>query len=91
MPKFRKKPVVIEAYEFQNRVGEDTRPQWILDAVEDGVIEFHPNYPRPPHLTIRTLEGEMRADVGDWIISGVKGELYPIKAYIFAQTYEPAE
>ena len=39
-------------------------------------------------LMIRTLEGDMRADLGDWIIRGVKGEVYPCKPDIFAATYE---
>lgn len=92
MPLFRKKPVVIEAYEFQNRVGHDTRPDWIKEAVADGRIVPHNASARgvPMHLTISTLEGEMRADLGDWIIKGVKGELYPCKPDIFAATYEPA-
>lgn len=91
MAKFRKKPVVIEAYEFQNRVGPDSRPEWILDAVKAGVVHFHNSATRPPHLTIATLEGEMRAETGDWIIKGVKGELYPCKPDIFAATYDPVE
>lgn len=41
-------------------------------------------------ISIETLEGTMRADVGDWVICGVKGELYPCKPDIFEQTYEPA-
>lgn len=41
-------------------------------------------------LFIGTLEGAMRADPGDWIIRGVKGELYPCKPDIFEATYEPA-
>lgn len=86
MAKFRKKPVVIEAYEFHNRVGEDTRPQWLLDAVRAGTVWFQGG--RNPYLTIKTLEGEMRADIGDWIIRGVKGELYPCKPDIFEMTYE---
>lgn len=45
----------------------------------------------PEHLEIRTLEGTMRADVGDWIIKGVQGEFYPCKPDIFEATYEPAE
>lgn len=43
-----------------------------------------------PALLIPTLEGEMRAEVGDWIIRGVKGELYPCKPDIFEATYDPA-
>ena len=42
------------------------------------------------HLRIRTLEGTMRAEVGDYIIKGVQGEFYPCKPDIFAATYEEA-
>ena len=42
-------------------------------------------------MDICTLEGTMHADVGDWIITGVKGEMYPCKPDIFEKTYEPAE
>jgi hypothetical protein len=42
------------------------------------------------HLEVRTLEGTMRARVGDWIIRGVYGELYPCREHIFADTYMPA-
>lgn len=41
--------------------------------------------------TIHTLEGDMRAEVGDYIITGVKGEVYPCKPDIFELTYEPVE
>lgn len=41
-------------------------------------------------IEIQTLEGTMRADPGDWIITGVKGERYPCKPDIFAATYEEA-
>ncbi len=40
-------------------------------------------------LVIHTLEGDMKADVGDWIITGVHGEQYPCKPDIFEETYEP--
>jgi hypothetical protein len=89
--KFRKKPVVIEAYELHNRIGTDTRPQWIIDAQAAGTVTFHQPSGAPGWLSIKTLEGTMRAEVGDWIIKGVKGELYPCKPDIFAATYEPAE
>ena len=45
----------------------------------------------PCHMVIRTLEGDMRAEPGDWIITGVKGEQYPCKPDIFAATYEEVE
>ena len=58
MAKFRKKPVIIEAYQTNKE------------------------------LDIPTLEGIMHADIGDWIITGVKGEQYPCKPDVFEQTYE---
>lgn len=89
--KYRKKPVVVEAYEFWNRVGPDNRPAWLLEAVDSGVVTFHQKPNGLSYLTIKTLEGDMRAEFGDWIIQGVKGELYPCKPDIFAATYEAAE
>ena len=59
--KYRKKPVVIEAYQTDKE------------------------------LDIETLEGTMHANVGDYIITGVRGEQYPCKPDIFGQTYEPAD
>lgn len=52
----------------------------VIDAVQTDV-----------ELKIPTLEGEMTASPGDWIITGVKGERYPCKPEIFALTYEVAE
>lgn len=89
--KYRKKPVVIDAHEFHNRGGEDNRPPWLIEAVESGIVKFHPRANAPGYLTIQTLEGEHRAEDGDMIIRGVKGELYPCKPDIFAMTYEAAE
>jgi hypothetical protein len=90
MAKFRKKPVVIEAFQLHNRVGTDDRPEWLKQAADEGRVVFHDQRNAPGHWTIPTLEGEMRGDHGDWIIKGVKGELYPCKPDIFEATYEPA-
>lgn len=91
--KFRKKPVVIEAFIF----GYHVDPQWFKDAVKSGVVEYewrestegiHP----PDGLLIKTLEGEMRTQYGsEYIIRGIKGELYPCKPDIFEATYEAVE
>lgn len=89
--KYRKKPVVVDAYQFSNRVGPDDRPEWLLVAVRMGVVKFVRGNEEAPHLLIHTLEGTMRADPGDWIIKGVKGELYPCKPGIFEATYEKAD
>lgn len=89
MTQYRKKPVVIDAYQFHNRVGADDRPDWIIKAFDAGAIAVWQPRDKPAYMIIPTLEGEMRADVDDWIIRGIKGELYPCKPDIFAATYEP--
>ena len=85
--KFRKKPVVIEAMQFEtNNVGGHEHMDAILDWVGDSAA-WHDS----TDIFIPTLEGVMRASVGDWIIKGVNGEFYPCKPDIFEKTYEPAE
>lgn len=88
MSKFRKKPVVIEAHRF----GYGTPPEWLGDRYnvygtpKPGDVVDHGD-----SLDIHTLEGVMVARTGDWIIRGVKGELYPCKPAIFEATYEAVE
>ncbi len=83
--KYRKKPVIIEAIQFEDN--------------SDRIIEIHEfmggdtirvNYEDKdnPYLKIETLEGIMKASVGDYIIKGVNGEFYPCKPDIFEKTYE---
>lgn len=83
--KYRKKPVVIEA--FQN--GYDVEPEWFTSRIGKDVtvhqLEHHTEY------TIRTLEGDHRALFADYIIKGVKDELYPCNPDIFEMTYEKVE
>lgn len=82
MTKFRKKPVVIEAIQFDG-TNEFTLGKWmglgVVQKSSDG------------SLPIETLEGTLSAAPGDWIIKGVQGEFYPCKPDIFAATYEPVE
>jgi hypothetical protein len=85
MAKFRKKPVVIEAVQWD---GKFTTLEPIMDGVR-GTTVLGQSF-TDDALEIETLEGTMRAEIGDWIIRGVKGELYPCKPDIFAATYEPA-
>lgn len=76
---FRKKTVVIEAI------------QWKGDNFYE-VTDFCPHIAHAStgtDLYIETLEGDMCASCGDWIIKGVAGEYYPCKPDIFEQTYEP--
>ena len=81
MPKFRKKPVVIEAKRFTGFNWEEIY-NWIESDSGSG---------GPNGIVIETLEGKMKADVGDWIIRGVKGEFYPCKDDVFQDTYEQVE
>ncbi|HOV69025.1 MAG TPA: hypothetical protein PLZ84_01725 [Clostridia bacterium] len=61
MPKFVKKPIIVEAYQTDKE------------------------------MIIHTLEGDLKASVGDWIITGLRGEQYPCKPDIFEKTYTPIE
>jgi hypothetical protein len=87
---WREKPVVIAAYRFENKIWRDGRPQWLLEAVKHGVVYFE-NRGAASQLLIKALGGTMRANLGDYIIQGVSGEIYPCKPDIFAATYEPAD
>lgn len=80
MAKFRKKPVVIEAVQYQP--GERLPEGVLLGCTECGnPLTFVPH--------VHTLEGTMMVSPGDWIVTGVKGERYPCKPDIFAATYDP--
>ena len=99
MPKFRKKPVVIEAMQWLGPVGRCEEDQALLDwmgresehHMPEGcwLKQRRPGWPFS--LMVNTLEGDMEAGPGDWIIKGVNGEFYPCKPDIFEKTYEPAE
>lgn len=83
--RFRKKPVVIEAMQFT----DDNKNQvfnWITCNVAPA-WDANGN----PAMKIQTLEGDMLAQLGDWVIKGVKGEFYPCKADVFAATYEDVD
>jgi len=87
MSKFRKRPVVIEAEQVTDDLGNHAL---IVDWIRrNGGLASMPAL--DPHIDISTLEGVMRADIGDWVIRGVQGEFYPCKPDIFEATYEPAE
>ena len=89
--RFRKKPVVIEAFCWSGDERQVEDPEWICAAIRSGAVFFFAAGTPEMVLAIKTLEGTMRADRGDWIIRGVKGEIYPCKPDIFAATYEPAD
>ena len=87
---YRKKPVVIEAF----RYGMDSRPDWFDTKVTSNeIITYVGTDIRDSsqyYCEIKTLEGVMRGNCGDYIIKGVQGEVYPCKPDIFEMTYEIA-
>lgn len=89
--KFRKKPVVIDAWRWDGK-DEESAPGWfaegrkkVFSGKPGGILR---DYDR---LVIKTLEGMMEASAGDWIIRGVLGEIYPCKPEHFSLTYEQVE
>jgi hypothetical protein len=89
--KYRKKPVEIEAQQYINATNGTEIIQRIIDA--GGSASLHCVDPDSPDhgghtIMIRTLEGDMHAAFGDWVIRGVQGEFYPCKPDIFAATYD---
>lgn len=89
MPKFRKKPVVIEAIQFE---GTPASAVAVFEMFNIPGGKFEPDYDlQTGNLMIPTMEGEMRVHRDDWVIKGVKGEFYPCKPDIFEATYEAVE
>lgn len=86
MPKYRKKPVVINAFQWFPEMGA-------VGGVHDLLhLTTAPGTADSPHrFYIPTLEGNMTVSPGDFVITGVKGEQYPCKPDIFHQTYERVE
>lgn len=86
--KFVKKPIVIEAFPASTALKFAEKnwkglPDWLVAAYEKGDVIFEADC-----VVISTLEGRMIASCDDWIIKGIKGELYPCKPEIFEATYE---
>jgi hypothetical protein len=84
--KFRKKPVVIEAIQVPNP--NDPLSWGMLAGFLGSCKDKWSVSPGGSGLDVETLEGIMHANIGDWIIKGVKGEFYPCKPDIFDATYE---
>lgn len=87
MGRYRKKPVEIEAVQFNGAVESANRILGWIGSNDGDAKRAHTTRPELG-LVIHTLEGDMRAEPGDWIIKGVAGEFYPVRDDIFAATYE---
>lgn len=94
MSKYRKKPVEIEAFQYDGDLkGSDGNyyvPDWAVKAFEEGIMCYDSWDEReePCELFINTLEGKHHVSVNDYVIQGVNGELYPCKPDIFEKTYD---
>lgn len=84
--KYRKKPVEITAVQWDGRSATISQLAPFENATEPPTVSHSKGT-----LDITTLEGVMTAEIGDWIIKGVQGEIYPCKPDIFEQTYEAVE
>jgi len=82
---YRKRPLVIEARLLTEGNGGE-----LADWSGGRFTGPDSNPAGKPFVVIPTLEGEMVAFPGDWVVKGIKGEFYPVKAAIFEATYEPA-
>lgn len=98
MHKYRKKPVIVEAFQMTQARRNDNAewPNWLnrawqMEDDETGALLIDQRDSERQRLMIFTLEGLLYIDWGDWIIQGVKGELYPCKPDIFDATYEAVE
>lgn len=100
MPKFRKKPVVIEAVQFLDtsetmlEIIEWTKGSPTPAHISNVTRNHSARYPEGfdyPLLVIATLEGEHIVSKDDFVIKGVAGEFYPCKPDIFEKTYEPVK
>lgn len=87
MPMYRKKPVVTEAFKFtNNEMGHTVSiPVWFLKAIQSGVV-----FTEGSDTLIKTPVGNHRIAEGNYVIQGVKGELYLCKPDVFEATYEDA-
>lgn len=91
--KYRKKPMEVEAYQYTGHFRQIRQtPEWIVDAIKAGILHFNRvSFESQPELFLDTLEGTHRVRIGDYIVKGVRGELYNCKPDIFELTYEKIE
>lgn len=89
--KYRKKPIVIEAMQLSEKTLDSLYKFLDIEGMGSFLDCGHGIDPTDGKFKITTLEGVMIANIGDWIIKGISGELYPCKPDIFEKTYEVAE
>jgi len=88
MAKYRKKPVIVDAFRWTGDRDQIEDPEWIVEAIKSGKVRFSED---GESLLVDTHEGILMANQGDYIIRGIQGEIYPCKPDIFEATYEQVE
>lgn len=85
-----KKPIEVEVWQIPAvRIDGSTLPEWVADAFDDRkIVMIGAERDEYDCADVETLEGNMTAKIGDYIIKGIKGEIYPIRKDIFEETYE---
>lgn len=87
MAKYREKPIIVEAFQYTGGHEQKDDPEWIVQAIKEGNVVFEYG-----QMIIDTLEGTLIfVDKGDYIIRGVKGEIYACKPDIFESTHDKVE
>lgn len=90
--KARKKPVIIDCFKYDGYLtgseGFIYAPAWFAKAFYKGIAYYKETEKSPSELFVKTLEGEHHISVGDYVIRGVKGEIYACKPDIFEMTYD---
>lgn len=95
--KYRKRPIEVEAFQMTEARRSDNSewPEWLHQAWNmdggEGALFINEDDPDRHRLALGTLEGVYLIQWDDWIIQGIKGELYPCKPDIFEMTYEPMQ
>lgn len=82
--KYRKKPIVVDAFRWTGGPDQTEDPEWIIEQIKAGNVAFVVGA-----MIIKTPQKPIVVDAGDYIIRGIKGEIYPCKPDIFEATYEP--
>ena len=89
--KYVKRPIPVEAVQIFAQTDMYDLPYWVTDAFLNNTISYANTASAQYGLVIKTLEGDMFAPWGSYIIKGVDGELYPVRRDIFEKTYIPYE
>lgn len=87
--RYRKKPIEIEAFQYNGELIVFNAPRWLVTAQRKGTLYFEDCSTEKCYL--KTPVGDVHVNIGDYIICGVNGYLYPCNPNVFEETYERAD